>query len=222
MSNLSPVASTAGSRVRAGIGAISFSVSTVAALVLANPPGGNYSSKTVTDYLANGHRIEVIVVMHLALFGLVGLLYLLAHFRTLLGPGTAQSVFWGTGVAAAAAFAVGWGFVGGQVVAHWEGGSAIAIPLSVTYLVSEVGVVLVYGSGAVLLGCALIVFVLDARAVIPTWLRRLTLVAGVAGIGGLAFFTFYLLMLWGIVVGVWLVAGGSRASARSLAPEPIA
>jgi hypothetical protein len=57
---------------------------------------------------------------------------------------------------------------------------------------------------------------------IPTWLRRLTVVAGVAGIGGLAFFTFYLLMLWGIVAGVWLVAGGSRAPARSLASEPIA
>jgi hypothetical protein len=222
MSNLSTVSSTAGSRVRAGIGAIVFSVSTVAALVLANPPGGNYSAKTVTDYLAKGHRIEVILVMHLALLGLVGLLYLLAHFRALLGDGTAQSVFWGTGVAAAASFAVGWGFVGGQVVAHWEGGSAIAIPLSVTYLVSEVGVVLVYGAGAVLLGCALIVFVLNARPMIPTWLRRLTLVAGVAGIGGLAFFTFYLLMLWGIVVGVWLVADGSRAPARSLAPEPIA
>jgi hypothetical protein len=222
MSNLSSVSSTTGSRVRAGIGAIVFSVSTVAALVLANPPGGNYSSKTVTDYLAKGHRIEVIVAMHLALVGLVGLVFLLAHFRSVLDAGTAQTVFWGTGVAAAAAFAVGWGFVGGQVVAHWEGGSAIAIPLSVTYLVSEVGVVLVYGSGAILLGCALIVFVLNARSVIPTWLRRLTLVAGVAGIGGLAFFTFYLLMLWGIVVGVWLVAGGSRAPARSLAPESIA
>jgi hypothetical protein len=29
-------------------------------------------------------------------------------------------------------------------------------------------------------------------------------------------------MLWGIVVGVWLVAGGRRAPARSLAPDPIA
>jgi hypothetical protein len=219
MSNLSSVASTAGSRVRAGIGAIVFSVSTVAALVLANPPGGNYSAKTVTDYLAKGHRIEVIVVMHLALLGLVGLLYLLAHFRTLLGAGTAQNVFWGTGVAATAAFAVGWGFVGGQVVAHWEGGSAITIPLAVTYLISEVGSVLIYGVGALLLGCALIILMLNTRGLLPSWLRWMTLAAGIAGIAGLAFITFYLLMLWVIVVGVWLVTRAIRSATPLVAPS---
>ncbi|MDX6580782.1 MAG: hypothetical protein QOJ47_2331, partial [Gaiellales bacterium] len=53
------------SPVGAGIGAIAFSVSTVAALVVANPPGGNYSATNVTDYLAKGHRIAVIVVVQL-------------------------------------------------------------------------------------------------------------------------------------------------------------
>jgi hypothetical protein len=208
------------SPVGAGIGAIAFSVSTVAALVVANPPGGNYSASNVTDYLAKGHRIAVIVVVQLALLGVVGLVYLLAHLRHLLAAGPARSTFWGTGIAAAGAFAVGWAFVVGQVVAHWEGGSAIVIPLAVTYLISVIGVALIYGAGAILLGCALIVLVLNARGLLPSWLRWLTLVAGIAGIGGLAFFTFYVLMLWGIIVGLWLVALGLRSATTELAGQP--
>ena len=208
------------SPVWAGIGAIAFSASTVAALVVANPPGGNYSATNVTDYLAKGHRIAVIVVVQLALLGVVGLVYLLAHLRQLLAAGPARSTFWGTGIAAAAAFAVGWAFVVSQVVAHWEGGSAIVIPLAVTYLISVVGIALIYGAGAVLLGCALIVLVLNARGLLPSWLRWLTLVAGVAGIGGLAFFSFYVLMLWGIIVGLWFVALGLRSPTTELAGQP--
>jgi hypothetical protein len=209
--------SDARSTVWAGIGAIAFSISTVAALVVANPPGGNYSASVVTDYLASGHRIAVLVVMHLALIGLVGLITMLAYFRDLLPAGTARTVFWGTGIAAAAAFAAGWSIVGGQVVAHWEGGSAITIPLAVTYLVGEIGDVLIYGAGAVLLGCALLVLVLNARGLLPTWLRWTTAAAGIAGIAGLAFVTFYLLMLWGIAVGLWLVTRGLRSTSLSSA-----
>jgi hypothetical protein len=203
----------------AGIGAIAFSISTVAALVIANPPGGNYSASNVTDYLASGHRIAVLIVMHLALIGLVGLISMLAHFRDLLPAGTARSTFWGTGVAAAGAFAVGWSVVGGQVVAHWEGGGAITFPLAVTYLISEVGAVLIYGAGAVLLGCALIILMRNTRGLLPSWLRWMTLGAGIAGIAGLAFITFFLLMLWGVVVGVWLVTRSVRATAPLVAPS---
>jgi hypothetical protein len=203
----------------AGIGALAFSISTVAALTIANSPGGNYSASQVTDYLASGHRIAILVVMHLALVGLVGLIAMLAHFRDMLPTGTARSAVWGTGVASAGAFAVGWSIVGGQVVAHWEGGSAITIPLAVTYLISEVGSVLIYGVGALLLGCALIILMLNTRGVLPSWLRWMTLAAGIAGIAGLAFITFYLLMLWGIVVGVWLVTRAIRSATPLVAPS---
>jgi hypothetical protein len=204
----------------AGIGAIAFSISTVVALTIANSPGGDYDASNVTDYLASGHRIAVLVVVHLALIGLVGLILMLAHFRDLLPAGTARSAFWGTGLAAAGAFAVGWSIIGGQVVAHWEGGSAITIPLAVTYLISEVGSVLIYGTGALLLGCALIILMLNTRGLLPSWLRRTTLAAGVAGIAGLAFITFYLLMLWGIMVGVWLVLRAVRSTAPLVAAPP--
>jgi hypothetical protein len=193
-----------------GAGAIAFSVMTLAAVQVANAPGGNYSASTVADYLAHGHRVAVIVVTHLALLGILGLVCLLAYLREAISvvPGNrrAGSIVWGTGLVAAASFAIGWGVVGGQVVAHLEGGREIAIPPAVTYLLSEVGVVFIFGAGAVLLGFALIVLMLSSGAVFPRWLRWLTLIAGVCGIAGLAFFTFFVLLILVAVVGVWLLA----------------
>jgi hypothetical protein len=190
----------------AGLGAIAFSVLTLTAVTVANAPGGNYSASHVADYLAHGHRLAVIVVFHLALLGLLGLIAVLAHLRAQLDHTRAASVLWGSGIASVACFAVGWGIVGGQVIAHLEGGGSITIAPALTYLISEIGVVFIFGCGAILLGLALIVLTLNARTFLPRWLRWLTLVCGLAGVAGLAFFTFFILMLWGIATGTWLVA----------------
>jgi hypothetical protein len=213
----------AGGALLAGVGAIAFSVSTVAALLVANAPGGDYSASTVADYLAHGHRVAVIVVTQLALLGVLGLIYLLAYLRDRLSAAPenrgAGSIVWGAGLAAAASFALGWGVIGGQVIAHLEGGSAIVIPAPVTYLISEIGVMFIFGSGAVLLGFALIVLMLSSRAVLPTWLRRVTLVAGLCGVAGLAFFTLFVLMLLLAVIGVWLVATARRSTSPAMAAQ---
>jgi hypothetical protein len=210
----------------AGGGAIAFGVLTVVAATVANTPGGNYSASSVADYLAHGHRVPVIVVTHLALLGVLGLIFLLAHLREAISVvpeyRRAGNIVWGTGLAAAASFALGWGVVGGQVIAHLEGGSDIVIPPAVTYLISEVGVVFIFGSGAILLGFALIVLMLNSRTVFPTWLRRLILIAGVCGVAGLAFFTFFVLMISLAVVGVWLVATAGRSTSPVVATQPSA
>jgi len=149
----------------------------------------------------------------------LGLICLLARLRELLAPGDqwARSVFWGTGLAGAASFAVGWGVIGGQVVAHTEaggnGGTPISIAPDVTYLISEVGVVFIFGSGATMLGLALIALMIGSRGTLPAWLRWSTLVAGLCGIAGLAFFPFFLLLLWAVVVGAWLLATARGATA---------
>jgi hypothetical protein len=208
-------------RFFAGVGAIAFGILTIVAVFVENAPGGNYSVSSVTDYLAHGHRVAAIVVTQLALLGIVGLICLLAQLRDTISVGPASNragaVVWGTGVAAAAAFTVGWGVLGGQVVAHLEGGSPIIIPPAVTYLISEIGVVFIFGCGAALLGLALIVLMLNSRTTLPTWLRRLTLFAGLCGIAGLAYFTFFLLMIWGIVIGIWLLST-RRNSQHATAP----
>jgi hypothetical protein len=192
------------STLPAALGAIAFSVLTLAAVMASNAPGGGYSTSQVADYLASGNRVRVIVVFHLALIGVLGLVSALAHVRETVANRRTASIIWGTGLAAAACFAIGWGVDGGQVIAHLEGGSDVAIAPAVTYLISEVGVVFVFGAGAILLGLALIVLSMSSGTPLPNWLRRVTLVCGIAGVAGLAFFPFFILILWGLAVGVWL------------------
>jgi hypothetical protein len=76
---------------------------------------------------------------------------------------------------------------------------------------------MIFGSGAVLLGFALIALGLAGRLTFPGWLRWLTLITGVASIAGLAFFPFFVLIIWGVVIGIWLlmVGRGVDASAAS-------
>jgi hypothetical protein len=202
----------------AGLGGIAFSVLTLIAVIVANVPGGNYSTSQVADYLARGHRVPVIVVFHFALLGLVGLLALLAQLRDSL-PSRAASIVWGTGLTAAACFAVGWGIAVGQVIAHLEGGNAIAVSPAVTYLISQIGVVFIFGCGAILLGLTLIVLTMNAKALLPGWLRWFTGACGVAGVAGLAFFTFFLFMLWGLATGLWLLSVGRQTGASMITAE---
>jgi hypothetical protein len=201
----------------AGVGGIAFSVLTAFGFALAEPPGGSYSASHIGDYLAKSHRPVVFVAFYLGLIGLLGLVCLLAHLRDAIvatpDKQRAAAIFWGTGIAGAASFAVGWAVIGGQVVAHTEGGRDIVVAPALTYLIGEIGVVMIFGSGAVLLGFALLTLSLAGRPNFPTWLRWLTSIAGVGAIAGLAFFPFFLLIVWGIVVGAWLIASGRGVAA---------
>jgi hypothetical protein len=65
-------------------------------------------------------------------------------------------------------------------------------------------------------GFALITLVVSSREILPTWLRRLTFVFGLCGIAGLAWATFFVLLLGTAVIGAWLVAAGRRSTATDL------
>jgi hypothetical protein len=212
------------SHVIAGAGAIAFGVLTFLAFVVANPPGSTYKASDVERYLATGHRVSVIVAMYLGWLGVLGLICLLAHLRGYLGgvsgDSITRSVFWGAGIAAAASFALGWSVDGGQIIAHLEGGKSLAVSPQVTHLISEVGSVLfIFGSGSALLGFGLIALALGSQQTLPRWLRWTTLVAGVCGVAGPAFFTFYLVLVWSIVVGGWLLLAGRVSSAETALPS---
>ena len=210
----------------AGVGGIAFSVLTVVGFAVSLAPGGGYKESNIADYLAKGHRPAVFVAFYLGLLGVLGLICLLAHLREAIDSTPDKqrtaAIFWGTGLAGAASFAIGWAIIGGQVVAHLEGGHSIVVPPPLTYLIGEIGVVMIFGSGAVLLGFALIALGLAAPATFPTWLRWLTLIAGVASLAGLAFFPFFLLILWGIVVGAWLLVAGRGSEQPAIAGQPSA
>lgn len=200
----------------AGAGGIAFGVLMFVAFLVASPPGGTYSESDVADYVASGHRTAVIISIYLVLLAAVGLVCLLARLREAaagdlaLGP-----IFWGTGLAAAASLAIGWVVVAAVPVAMAFGGSDVTIEPTVAYTITEAGWGITLGAGGILLGLALIVLVLGSRATLPAWLRWTTLVAGIAGVASIAYFPYFLLLVWGLVAGVWLLAAerAPRASA---------
>lgn len=105
------------------------------------------------------------------------------------------------------------------MVAHSEGGHDIVLPAPVTYLIGEIGVVMIFGSGAVLIGVALIAVAFGAGLVLPAWLRWLTVIAGVGAIAGPAFFPFFLLIVWGVAAGVWLLTAAAIPHLRRRQPR---
>jgi hypothetical protein len=201
-----------GSRI-AGVGGVAFGVLTALGLVVGAAPGGNYAESDVANYVGAGHFPTVIVTGYLAVLGVVGLICLIAYLREVIGSqpdrGYAANVFWGVGLASAASFAVGWGLVTGIAVAAAEGGSGAATPRPVTYVLSDTFINVLFGSGGILLGFALIALMLGSRGTLPSWVRWVSLVAGVLALTAPFYFAAPAIPLWGIVIGVWLVVRGT-------------
>jgi hypothetical protein len=193
----------------AGVGSIAFSVLTIVGLALANPPGGTYKASSSVKYVSKGHHVAVFASVYVLLLAVLGLFLLLAYLRDLLSAAPEGErlarIFWAMGIGAATSFAVGWAIVLGNAIAHAFGGSGVIVDPAVTYLASELGFSVVFGPAAILLGFALIAFVVGGRTLVPAWLRWSTLVAALAGIVSLAFFPAALVLLWGIVMGIWLL-----------------
>lgn len=208
----------------AGAGAIAFGVLTIVGLT-GGAPGGNYVESDVANYVSIGHFPTVIVTGYLALFGVVGLICLLAYLREAISvePGRkfAVSIFWGIGLAAAASMAVSWGLITGIAVAAAEGGSAASVSHPATYVLSDTSVNVLFGSGGILLGFALIALMLGSRGQLPNWLRWLTLIVGVLATGAPFYFPAFAIPIWGVVIGVWLIAAG-RVSHHRVAAQPTA
>lgn len=202
----------------AGIGVIAFGVMSVVGLIVGGAPGGSYDAASAASYLAIGHFPTVVISAYLALLGVVGLICALAYLRESIAVEPertlASDVFWGTGLAAAAAFGVGWGLVSGVALAAAEGGAGASVPPQQTYVLSDTNLNVVFGSGGGFLGFALIALMLGSRQILPNWLRWVTLAAGVLAITAPFFFTAPAIPIWAIVIGVWLIVSG-RASRRA-------
>jgi hypothetical protein len=197
-------------------------VLSILALFIASPPGGSYKAKDATTYVAHGHRAAVFVATYLVLIGVLGLICLLARLREAISAaddeqGVALSIFWGTGLVAAASFAIGWcvNFSPPLAYAFASGGNPFSIRPREVYAISEIGGVIVFGGAGILLGLALIALALGARATLPAWLRWLTLIAGILGFASMAFFPWFALPIWSVVVGAWLLVSGRASTSGS-------
>lgn len=196
----------------AGVGAIAFGVLTVVG-TFGGSPGGSYDQSTAVEYLKGSHFPIVVVTGYLAILGVVGLICLLAYLREVISVEPdrtrAASIFWGIGLASAASFAVSWGLVTGIALSAAEGGSGASVPPAVTYVLADTSLNVLFGSGGILLGFAMIALFVSTPGRLPTWLRWLTLVAGILALGAPFFFPAFAIPLWGIVIGVWLLASRS-------------
>ena len=197
----------------AGIGGLAFGILAFVALIIASPPGGDYKASDVTSFLAKGHRPAVFVSVYVMLLAAAGLLLLLARLRTTI-EGSRGSLFWAFSVASVTAWFAGYLLVGAPVTAlAFSGGKlgANSISPQVAYVLTESGWAVMYGAGGILLGAALVTLVVG-RVRLPAWVRWSTAVAGVAALAAIAWFPFFLVYLWAIVLGLWtLVAAPAEA-----------
>jgi hypothetical protein len=199
--------------VLAGIGALAFGILPLVAFMIGNPPGGNYSLSDITDWVTKGHRPEVFVSLYVILLSAVGLALLLWRLReTVEGP--RRSLFWGLGVGGVTAWVAGYALACAAPVAMAFGGAGhVVLANPVIFTFTEAGFAIMFGAGGTLLGCALVVFALGPVTE-PAWVRWTTLVAGIAALAGLAWFPFFVVYVWALVLGVRLLV-----TARSRVPE---
>jgi hypothetical protein len=201
-------------RSSVGLAALAFPILTFVGLVVANPPGGNYSAKQVANFVAHGHRAVVYLALYLLLLAAVALLYLVSALRGRLAGGNASRLFSATGFAAGTAWAIGAALLFVVPMGLANGGH-LPSDQSVVYLFTQAGFAVIFGAGGILLAFAVLSLAAGGGATLPAWLRWLTIVAGVLGLASVAFFPFFFLLLWSIVFGIWTLA--SRPSEASAA-----
>jgi hypothetical protein len=205
----------------AGLGGLAFGVLAFVAMIIASPPGGNYKASDVTSYLAKGHRPAVFLSVYLMVVAVIGLVLFLARLRDSI-DGSRGTLFWGFSITSAAAWLVGWALViSGPAALAFSGGKLHAPDVSpqVGYLLAEAGWAVMYGAGGIFLGVALATFVIG-RVNAPAWVRWSTAVAAVCGIASLAWFPFFVVYLWAIVLGGWTLLAAPDEARQTAAVQP--
>lgn len=187
----------------AGISAVCFSVLTLAAIFLEAPPGGTYSTTSIADFVASGHRPLVLAGIPVSIAAALGLLGLVLQVYRATPAGPRKLIVAGAGGLAGVAFPVGLAVTAAVPVGLMLGGHGTPTPDPVTtFMLSQAGTAVTIGVGATSLGVAL----LAGAEAFPGWLRIAAYVAGVAGLLSMAWFPFLLLLLWGLVAGISLIA----------------
>jgi len=205
--------------IAAGVGAIAFGLLTFAAIVIGGPMGGNYAAADVANYISGGRVVIVGAIALWGLLGAAGLICLGAYLRHRADAEAAGSIWpqvmWGLTLGSAICFAVSWGIFVSQPIGNNEAGTNLNVPPTIIYSIGIAGDELIFESAATLLGLAMILGAVTNLPRLPGWLRWITLAVGILAITSLAFFPFFLILLWAIVMGIWLLAGGRRPAAAS-------
>ncbi len=176
-------------RTWAGIGALAFGVLWVAALVIANAPGGDYSPGDIDSFTAQGHRAAVIASLYLGVAAVVGLVSLLLQLhRASRSDSRLASLGLATGMIGAAGLAIGWALALAEPIGLVNGGHSVSDPVS--YMLSQIGLVVIIGPGAICLGVAIAALAVCQTASQPAWLRALGVNAALGALASQFFFPF--------------------------------
>ena len=188
-------------RRAAGIGAVAFGVLTVVGLLLIGPVGGEYDEGGIADYLSSDHRPLVFVGLYVGLLATLGLMVVLSYLRKGL-EGLRAAVTTTAGTAAVAGWIIGWSLLCLGPLSLSLGG-APGIDPEVSYMFAQAGWFVLFFAGAAMLGIALLAAGTGLTGY-PAWVRWATVIAGLACLATTAYFPFFLLLLWALVVGIWL------------------
>jgi len=193
----------------AGIGSLVFTVLLVAAAIAANAPGGNYHANDVADFVAKGHRSSVMISLFLVAAAIVGLLVVMAYLcETSFGKGRSGRIAWGTSLFAAGSFLVGWAILITPSMSVALGGGPSIDP-AVSYTIMQAGWAVFLVVSGMMLGISFLTLAIAGTAA-PTWMRAFTGIVGLLALASIAFFPFWAVFLWGLVIGIWLLVSSPR------------
>ena len=206
----------------AGIGGIVFAASLVVGFTLFGPKGGRYSAAEIDSFVGQS-SVSLIISIGLVMVSASGLIALMAYLsERSFGPGRRGRVSWAASLLAAASILVGWGLYLAPSSAITSGGPAI--DPGVIYVFANAGMVVLFGVGGTTLGIALVMLAVGGRAT-PAWVRTANGIAGVSALVTWAFLValqwspnqwlpgpFYVVILWGIFVGVWLLLSSPQGA----------
>lgn len=203
----------------AGVALVVYGVCTTVAFMASGAPGGSYSDRNVTSYIDPSHLTLATILWYVGVLGALSLLVVADGLRSL--PHRGQLLA-GLSTVGAATSVVGAFVCGGLAVAMAEGGSPVrdGVPHPVVYTITEIGNLLAAAAPALCVG--VVALVLAARASFSGWLRAFSIIAGICGILAPFFFTYFVLVLWTLVVGaIWASRGPASAAPGQLRPETL-
>ncbi len=189
-------------RRTAGFALLLYGVATFVATALIGAPGGQYEPAKVTAFVDSGHFALAFAAAYVGCLGAVAVLPFVLGIRSELG--SRGDLAWGLGVAAATTGVVGWFISAGVDVAMAEGGTVVpaGVPHPVVYTITEIGNLVSWCAPALFVG--IVAILLSRVPTLPRWLRIFSVVAGVCGILAPLFFTFFLYLVWVLVLGAVL------------------
>ena len=193
----------------AGIGSLVFTVLLVAGAIAANAPGGEYHADDVADFVAKDHRSVVILSLFLIAAAVVGLLVVMAYLcETSFGKGRSGRIAWGTSLFAAGSFLTGWAIMITPSISLAIGGGP-GIDPTVSYTIMQAGWAVFLVVSGMMLGISFLTLAIVGHEA-PTWMRAFTGIVGLLALASIAFFPFWAVFLWGLVIGIWLLVSSPK------------